>query len=55
MPCRLPTDRAIDELSDEVGVTVVAGVLLDHVGIDPSQRAPVGAKNLIRDAELGRF
>ena len=30
--------RAVDPLTDQVGVTVVAGVLLDHVHHDPSQR-----------------
>src|SRR4051794_20851535 len=28
---------AVDALADQVGVTVVAGVLLDHVGVDPAQ------------------
>ena len=33
------TDTAVDHLADEVGVAVVAGVLLDHVVVDPAQRA----------------
>ena len=31
------TDGAVDHLPDEVGVAVVAGVLLDHVGVNPAQ------------------
>jgi hypothetical protein len=33
--CSLP-GLAIDELAQEVGVAIVAGVLLDHVAEDPS-------------------
>ncbi len=36
-PPPLPTDRAVDHLPDEVGVAVVAGVFLDHVGVYPAQ------------------
>src|SRR5579872_7555404 len=35
----LAAHRPVDELADEVGVPVVPGVLLDHVGVDPPQRA----------------
>ena len=34
---RLQPDRAVLELADEVGVTIVSGVLLDHVEVDRSQ------------------
>ena len=36
---RLIADRPVDELANEVGVAVVARVLLDHVDVDPAQRA----------------
>src|SRR5215472_9381848 len=36
---RLPADRLVGEFTDQVGVPVVAGVLLDHVDVDPSQGA----------------
>ena len=39
----LVADAAVDELADEVGVPVVAGVLLDHVVVDPAQRARLAA------------
>jgi hypothetical protein len=35
---RLPADGAVQELADEVGMTVVPRVLLDHVQVDPAQR-----------------
>jgi hypothetical protein len=35
---RLLADAAVNPLADEVGVAVVAGVLLDHVDQDLSQR-----------------
>src|SRR4051812_33150159 len=31
---------AVDRLAQQVGVAVVPGVLLDHVGEDPAQRRP---------------
>jgi hypothetical protein len=36
---RLPANRPVGELADQVGVPVVAGVLLDHVDVDPLQGA----------------
>jgi hypothetical protein len=33
----LPADGFIDEFSDEIGVPIVPGVLLDHVKVDPAQ------------------
>jgi len=36
---RSPADCAVNQLSDEVRMTVVARVLLDHVDVDPSERA----------------
>jgi hypothetical protein len=35
---RSPANGAVDHLADEVGMAVVARVLLDHVDIDPAQR-----------------
>ena len=32
-----PADGAVNQFANEVGVTVVAGVLLDHVNIDPAE------------------
>jgi hypothetical protein len=34
---------AVDALAEQVGVAVVAGVLLDHVEVDPAQRAGLTA------------
>ena len=39
MLLRLPANRPVGELADQVGVPVVAGVLLDHVDVDPLQGA----------------
>src|SRR6185437_3588049 len=36
---RLPANRPVGELADQVGLPVVAGVLLDHVDVDPLQGA----------------
>ena len=36
-------DGAVDEFANDVGVTVVACVFLNHVRIDPTQRAWVAA------------
>src|SRR5439155_21632027 len=36
-PEPLPAHLAVDQFSDEVGVAVVAGVLLDHVVVDPPE------------------
>jgi hypothetical protein len=38
---RLPANRPAGEFADQVGVPVVAGVLLDHVKVDPLQGAAV--------------
>ncbi len=35
---RLPADGTVQELADEVGMTVVPRVLLNHVQVDPAQR-----------------
>ena len=40
----LPAHTSVDELTDEVGVAVVAGILLDHVNVDPAQRARLAAR-----------
>src|SRR5690606_22528180 len=40
---RSPADLAVDHLADQVGVAVVAGVLLDHVRVDPAQGALLAA------------
>ena len=39
MLLRLPANRPVGELADQVGLPVVAGVLLDHVDVDPLQGA----------------
>ena len=36
---RSPSDGAIKKLTDQVRMTVVPGIFLDHVDVDPSQRA----------------
>src|SRR4249920_2943524 len=42
-PRRSETGRAVDPLAQQVRVSVVPGVLLDHVLVDPAQRHfPVG-------------
>src|SRR5262249_58638291 len=37
-PRRSIAGKPVDRLADQVGVAVVAGVLLDHVEVDPAQR-----------------
>src|ERR1700722_15207170 len=34
----LPADGAVRQLAEQVGLTVVTGVLLNHVHVDPAQR-----------------
>ena len=40
---RLATDGPVDKLSDQIRVTVVPGVLLNHVDVDPPQRGRLPA------------
>jgi len=40
---RSPSDGAIKKLTDQVRMTVVPGIFLDHVDVDPSQRARLPA------------
>ena len=35
-----PTDGSVDKFTYEIGMTVVTRVFLDHVHVDPPQRAP---------------
>ena len=53
---RSPADSSVDELTDKVSMPVVAGVLLDHVGVDPPQGAglAVPQPGVIQAAGCGR-
>jgi aminoglycoside phosphotransferase (APT) family kinase protein len=56
--CALPADRPVGELTDQVGVPVVAGVLLDHVDVDPPQGAGFtcpGEAGVAEAAGIGRL
>jgi hypothetical protein len=54
---RLPANRPVGEFTDQVGVPVVAGVLLDHVDVDPAQGAGFtrpGKTGVVKTAGSGR-
>lgn len=56
----LPTGRAVDGFAQQVGMPVVAGVLLDHVAQDPAQAGapcvrPGPRRRLLEPTGIGRL
>src|ERR1700761_5163433 len=42
--------RAVDRLAQQIGMPVVAGVLLEHMQIDPAKRARPRRRHLVQAA-----
>ena len=53
MLTQLLTDAAVDAFAEQVGVPVVAGVLVDHVDQDAPHRLPTALAECVTVCDLG--